>query len=95
LFGSYNLFPATAFPGLPGIQQGEKRVLVRPENIRIVAAGAGSLTASVNKVTFYGSFYKVEALLAGNALTIKTAKHPVVEGDTIHISVVPEDVWYL
>ncbi|MHC2992659.1 ABC transporter [Pontibacter sp. HJ8] len=95
LFGSYNLLPAAAFSGLDGIEQGEKRLLVRPEHIRIAAAGARSLAAAVNKVTFYGSYYEVEALLAGNTLTIKTGQHPVVEGDTIHISVVPEDVWYL
>ncbi|MFD3001745.1 ABC transporter ATP-binding protein [Pontibacter toksunensis] len=99
LFGSYNLLPpaqATAFSKLPGIKPNGKRMLIRPENLRIVEEGQEALTGKVSKVTFYGSYYELKVSLPGNAtVTVKTVKGNIAKGDTVYISLSPENVSYL
>ncbi len=98
LFGSYNLIPAaaaSALAAIPGIEANGRDLLIRPQSIQIVAKGDASLPAAVSKVTFYGSHYELEVRLADTSLTIRTSQRPAVEGDSIHIAVAAEDVWYI
>ena len=98
LFGSYNLIPAaeaSALTAIPGINANGLDLLIRPESIQIVPRGDAALPAAVSKVAFFGSHYELEAQLADIPLTIRTNRNPVREGETIYISVAPEDVWYL
>ncbi|RDV16250.1 ABC transporter ATP-binding protein [Pontibacter diazotrophicus] len=99
LFGSYNLIPpaqAAAFSKLPGIKPNNKQMLIRPESFRIGAEESRSLQGKVNKVTFYGSYYDIEILLSGDlTVTTKAAEANVAKGDTVHLSLSPDSVWYM
>ncbi|WP_018478503.1 ABC transporter ATP-binding protein [Pontibacter roseus] len=96
LFGKYNHIPAAsaaaaAFTSLPGIAPNGKDLLIRPENL-LLTADKTALPASMNKVTFFGSHYELEAQLADVALTIRTSKHPLPEGSTVYLTIDPQDV---
>lgn len=98
LFGSYNLLgpaQAKAFSSLPGILMNGKSLLVRPENLRIVADGGQAIGGTVQHVSFMGGHYEVEVLLPGATVTIKTGARHIAQGDAIYISLSPEDVWYI
>ncbi|GAB3539758.1 ABC transporter ATP-binding protein [Pontibacter brevis] len=99
LFGSYNLIPssqAEAFSKLPGIELNRKQLLIRPESFKIGAEGDSGLTGKVNKVTFYGSYYDIEVMLSGDTTVIvKTAEASVTKGDTVHLSLSADSVWYI
>ena len=99
LFGNYNLIPpsqAEAFSKLTGIGPDGKQMLVRPESLRIVEEANQTLSGKVKHVTFYGSYYEVEVLLSGDTtVTVKTAEKKVAKGDTIHLSLSADSVWYL
>jgi ABC-type Fe3+/spermidine/putrescine transport system ATPase subunit len=97
LFGKYNLVPAAkaaAFAALPGIHPGGKRLLIRPEHFSITAANEG-LAGHVQQLLFFGSYYEMEVLLNGQLLTVRTKAPKAAPGDTIYLSLSPDQVWYL
>lgn len=98
LFGSYNLLPpakANAFSRLPGIVLNGRDMLIRPENFRLVADDSEGIAGKVQQVNFFGSYYELEVLLQETSVTVKTPELSVAKGDTMYITVAPEDLWYI
>jgi ABC-type Fe3+/spermidine/putrescine transport system ATPase subunit len=98
LFGSYNLVGragAQVIASLQGIHLNGKSMLIRPESFRVVSAEKQSFPATVAKVNFFGSYYEIEVLLAGDRLRVKTGSCELNPGDTIHLSLAPDGVWFV
>lgn len=97
LFGKYNLIKATdkkIIEQIPGIERNKKNMLIRPEHFELVSKEKG-MKAIVNKVIFFGSYYDAEVLISGKLVTIKTGKADLKKGDTIYITVRPENGCWL
>jgi ABC-type sugar transport system ATPase subunit len=97
LFGSYNLItPAGAkdFAGVKGVSTKGKSMYIRPERFKIVAEGNHQLHGTVKGVRFLGSTYEMTVQLPGNVITVKADTGNVGQGDSIYLSLSPEDVWY-
>jgi ABC-type sugar transport system ATPase subunit len=97
LFGKYNLIKATdkkILAQIPGIEPNKKDLLIRPEHFEIVSKEKG-MKAIVNKLNFFGGYYEAEVLISGKALTIKTGRADLKKGDTIYISIQPENICWL
>lgn len=98
LFGQYNLFDASEagkLASLPGIELNGKKLLIRPESITIASDKNKAVSGVVKKITFYGSFYEIALILEEKNITVKTLECNFNEGDTVYVSLSPDDVWYL
>lgn len=95
LFGKYNLIStklANSFPGVT-VNAKQKQVLVRPECFKLVPDEKQGLPVTVNKVTFYGTHYEAEVILAATTLTVKSIAPPAHEGDKVYLSLLPDGIW--
>jgi len=98
LLGNYNLLPTDQtkiFAQLAGLEQNKKNMLIRPENFKFVPQTEKSLKGQVKQVSYFGSYYEVQVSLANLSITAKTRMNSLQKGDTVYISVSPEDVWYV
>lgn len=87
LLGKYNLIPSAG---------DGKSLLLRPEHFVISEQSSGSFSGMVQAVTFWGSHYDIEVQPEKrNKLTIRQLSTSLKKGDTVHISVHPEHIWYL
>ncbi|AYA36947.1 ABC transporter ATP-binding protein [Hymenobacter oligotrophus] len=97
LFGGYNLLRGAAQKALAkhlGLRPNRKALLLRPENLRLVAPGQG-LAGTVTEVNYYGSYYELRAELAGASVVIRTTGNGLAVGAAVHVAVPPEAVWYV
>jgi ABC-type sugar transport system ATPase subunit len=98
LFGKYNLLEHTLANDFgvenEAIPKG-KKTLIRPEAIKQVAKNAGGISATVQKVTFYGSYYEIDLTIAGTVLKQKALANDIKEGDKIKIAVSAKDVCFV
>lgn len=95
LFGNFNLIPAAVASELMaklGIAATNRDLLVRPEHFRFVGKEAGLLAGTVQKVTFYGSYYEVQVQLVGFSVTVRTQAIPAEKGDWVYLTVHAEDI---
>lgn len=98
LFGSFNLIPAEAaseFVAKLGIAPQGRDILVRPEHIRFVSEAAGSLTGTVQKITFYGGFYDVQIQLSGTSINVRTQAIPAATGEKVYLTVELEQISFV
>ncbi|MFT2010704.1 ABC transporter ATP-binding protein [Pontibacter sp. 13R65] len=98
LFGSYNLLQgpdALALAALPNIHLNGRSLVVRPENFIITKEPTQGVPGKVEQVHYFGSHYELEVVLAQKAITIKTNQTHHAAGDTVLVSLSPEDVWYI
>lgn len=99
LLGKYNVItPALAayIPGLKNIGQG-KNIFLRPEDIIITNQPAkNTYRAEVKNIYYYGSYYEIEVVVAGNhTLTIKSQSCTVTKGDVINIALPTAGNWFI
>lgn len=98
LFGTYNLVPAAhaqAFAALPGIVPNGKDLLLRPEGVELVHKANGTLEGVVTAVRFCGAYDEVDVWAGEQRIVVTTRGRAVEKGDTVHLSVMPDRVWYL
>ncbi|MBF8962970.1 ABC transporter ATP-binding protein [Pontibacter sp. FD36] len=98
LFGSYNLIPAEValvFAAGLGIEPQGRDILVRPEHFRFVSEGTGSLTGTVQKITFYGGFYDVQIQLSGTSVNVRTQAIPAAIGKKVYLTVDREQISFV
>ena len=99
LLGSYNVFDTAQqklFSMFPGVEVDEKKMLIRPENFRIVAGGPQAMKAEIRKVNFLGSIYELELSISGleKLVIIETIGKQYSTGQIIYVNVTADDVWY-
>lgn len=98
LFGRYNLVgeaAAAAIARLAGIHGKGKKMLIRPEHFQLVSAGSEALTGTVQQVNFFGSYYEIVVLLAGEPVTVKTGSGPPAPGEEVYLALSPGEVWHV
>jgi hypothetical protein len=67
--------------------------MIRPENLKIAAAGKQAVAGKVKRVTFFGSYYEITVLLAGDMLRVKTGTCQHKPGDAIYLGLAPDGMW--
>jgi ABC-type sugar transport system ATPase subunit len=98
LLGSYNLIPpgaADIFHTLPGVEQNDKTLFIRPEHIRIVDNKTPSVKGTIKKIVFAGAVYEMEVALTGITIMLVSMNAQWKEGDTIYIVPDTMRLWYL
>jgi len=98
LFGSYNLLTketALSLNKLTGVEVCNGKLLIRPEGFKIVTDTGNSIEGKVTAIYFFGSYYDLDVLLEGNKVTVRSLECNYNVGDTIYVSIAPEDVYYL
>jgi ABC-type sugar transport system ATPase subunit len=96
LFGQYNLLDEKTMNvfGLIRLRQPEgKRLLVRPEQIRLHPAG---VPAQVQAVAFAGPYREAQLQIEGESIIAFFPAHQKIErGDVIKVSLGAEEAWFL
>ena len=69
----------------------EVDVVVRPEDIRIMALGAGKLDGIVEDIVFKGTYYEVDVKTSGFTYQVETTKsYPI--GKEVSLSIAPQNI---
>jgi ABC-type Fe3+/spermidine/putrescine transport system ATPase subunit len=95
LFGKYNRIPSQLLKTISGISANGKDLIIRPESFKITSKKKNALSGKVAQVNFFGSFYELEVSLPGTNIIVKAESVDISEGDTIHLEVVADDIWYV
>jgi ABC-type Fe3+/spermidine/putrescine transport system ATPase subunit len=98
LFGNYNLINSTQSDGLHallGIKPARKKLLIRPENFKIVTRKHKALPGKVINVIYFGSYYEVELRVEEYNILIRSKKNKVKRGDAVYVKCSAEDVCFL
>lgn len=98
LFGKYNLIPPALGKSVVGLTENMidgQHLMIRPENIKIVAAANGELSGKVQQISFYGSFYEVEVQLPTTMIIVRTAACNLVPGSDVKVSASADAVWWV
>jgi iron(III) transport system ATP-binding protein len=98
LFGSYNLLTpqqANAFAPLPVANTSTKNIVIRPESFKIETDESKGVIGVVNKVNYYGSYYEAEISVLNKTIVVRTAEIEVKTGNTVYVSVDPNDMSFV
>lgn len=98
LFGTYNLLSPSVTKLLAGPSatgKHNKKLFLRPEDIRFsMTAGTGT-EATVKEILFYGSFSEAEVWAGKNKITIRIPNSTLSKGDTVYLSLPADNTWYI
>jgi len=96
LFGDYNLVNAVDAAVLHPKKgaSNQKKLLVRPEQLIISTNGAG-LAATIQSISFMGSYYTIEAFTGRQLLKIKCISHRLTKGENVQLSLADASVQYM
>lgn len=89
LFGKFSMLSqeqAGILFRLNAAKKNGKNIFIRPEHFKIAAEGERSLKGKVSAVSFFGSYYEIDVMLAENKITVNTEAHPPSIGDSVHVS---------
>ena len=87
MFGKYNwLSPEQA--SLFGV---EKEVMIRPEEFSIKANNNG-IKGAIQKISFWGSFYEAEVLIADFTIVVRMGKNEWTEGEEVFVNIITKAV---
>lgn len=99
LFGKYNIIPPESFKKFAPLKAfrsylaGNKPVLIRPEQFRLVKPGKRALRGKVGKVSFYGSYIEIDVFLSKkNKVTVRSGNADLKEGQTVYVALAGEDL---
>jgi ABC-type sugar transport system ATPase subunit len=98
LFGEYNLINtvnALSFSKTAGIHLNGKQLLIRPEHLSITGNKENTVNGVVQNILFWGSFYTVDVLVTEQLIRVKTNNNRFSNGDMVHLSVDPNQLWYI
>lgn len=96
LFGEYNLISNPTLPAaIPGVTLNSGRLLIRPEHFSITREAGHALSGTIQSILFYGNYYMLLIMVAGQLIRVQTNEHEFTIGDTVYLSVAAEDIFYL
>lgn len=84
MFGRYNLLTAEQ-AALFGIKANDKNVMLRPEEFVISANANEGVQGTIQKISFWGSFYEVEVLVNDVKIVVRMMKNEWKVGEEIKI----------
>jgi ABC-type Fe3+/spermidine/putrescine transport system ATPase subunit len=94
LFGKYTLLSTGTFNALfpaAAVKTRRKHILIRPEQLKIVAKSKKALKARVTAVNFMGGFYELEVFTSGIHIAIRTDTLP--EATEVYLTINPAGAW--
>jgi ABC-type Fe3+/spermidine/putrescine transport system ATPase subunit len=98
LFGEYNLLSpelASVFIHDAAAGQNAKQALIRPEHFLVVPADSRGVFATVKSTAFCGSYHTLTVQFGAETILVNTGNKKFTVGDTVHLTVAAEDVWYV
>lgn len=98
LFGKFNIIDhgyLKVFSKLLPKQTANKKLMVRPEHIRIVTRSKDGVAGEVKKVVFFGSYYEIEISIDSHTVITTVRECDFVKGDKIFITIDAGNVWHL
>lgn len=69
------------------------KILIRPEQFKVVAKSQRALRARVERVMFYGSFWEADVYLSKKLLTIRTSQSDLKPGSFVYLSIGKDGLW--
>lgn len=74
-----------------------RRVLVRPGDFAVMRekVQARALPAMVDSVVFLGSYYEIDLSFSGEKITVQTAAADIAKGESVFLSLICQDPWYI
>jgi iron(III) transport system ATP-binding protein len=97
LFGKFNVIDTAfskSFSKLLPKQLALKKLLLRPEHIKIVARSKDGLAGKVKSIGFFGSYYEIEISVDGHTIITTLRECDFVKGDKIYITVDAGKAWH-
>jgi ABC-type Fe3+/spermidine/putrescine transport system ATPase subunit len=95
LFGAYNIVEnLSVLSSINGIIRSRKKLMVRPENIRIAPGPENAAQGIVAEILYWGSYFSVDVMIREEKLRLYVPKPSVHKGDAINITMSPNDIWY-
>ncbi|HRH47757.1 MAG TPA: ABC transporter ATP-binding protein [Panacibacter sp.] len=86
MFGRYNLLnPEQA--ALFGIESNGKNVMLRPEEFSISATANEGVKGTIQKISFWGSFYEVEVLVENIKIVVRVMKNEWRVGEEVYVNI--------
>lgn len=96
LLGQYNLVNnTTAFSGIAGERNDNKKILIRPEHINISKISYKAIHGVIQKILYWGSYYTIDVLIEEQVVVIQTKNNHFTSGEIVYITFSPGDVWFL
>ncbi len=95
LFGAYNLIdtsPISLFSSQSNGKWKGKQLILRPEQIKIVPASDNAVRGTVQRLIFQGNYYIAEVLTGKELLLVRTEDRQLGSGDTVNLTIAPEEV---
>jgi ABC-type Fe3+/spermidine/putrescine transport system ATPase subunit len=89
LLGSYNIIASHTSP------LNEKKLLVRPENLRIVSSSNGMISGVIKKISFRGNYYLIDVMVNDQSIRVQTNGNTLSPGSTVGISWAAENEWHM
>ncbi|HZB13907.1 MAG TPA: ABC transporter ATP-binding protein [Chryseolinea sp.] len=98
LFGNYNLLDGANALSLIerwGMKATKKRLLIRPENLKIVTKKHNAVPGKVVAVSYFGSYYEINVKVEELNILIRSKKNKAKRGDRVYVKCSSGDVNYL
>ena len=98
LFGDYSLIDindANVFASIPGVQLNGKQLLIRPEQINITKENNNTIKGTVQNRLFWGSYFTYDVVADRQLIRIKSNQGHYRTGDTLCLSLIVAEAWYL
>ena len=85
MFGKYNLLSAEQASWF-GIETSGKDMIIRPENFRISMDVSNGTKGTIQKISFWGSFYEAEVLVNDFKIIVRTMKNELKVGEEVSVT---------
>ena len=85
MFGKYNLLNHDQ-AALFGIGEKDKNVMLRPEEFSISATANGGVKGTIQKISFWGSFYEVDVLVQNVKIIVRIMKNEWRVGEEVYLT---------
>jgi ABC-type sugar transport system ATPase subunit len=100
LMGSYSVVNSELADRLPLKLQDPKRtgksILIRPEELTIMAPGMGDWAGIVHRISFYGAYFLIDVLIEKQAIVqVKVPKTEVAIGDEVSVTVISNAIRFI
>jgi iron(III) transport system ATP-binding protein len=86
MFGKYNLLTPEQASWF-GIETNEKKVMIRPEGFSISTSGHDAVKGTIQKISFWGSFYEAALLVKDLKVYVRMMKNDWVVGEEVFIAI--------
>jgi ABC-type Fe3+/spermidine/putrescine transport system ATPase subunit len=95
LLGNYNLVGARTLGIVQSKDEPSQKILLRPEDLKLVEKNKSKITGTVNAVNFYGSYCELEVKVDETILYVRTESVNHAIGEKVYLTFSAEHLWFL